>query len=156
MGLALVVHALLIAALTWGVNWKHDDPTATFECALDNELGPYLSCVSPHEVTVTTDGAHVLFVRAIHPLGTVAGDPADQLAAAGPRQELPAQLSPPKLARLSLLGRRAGGLRRSWLGPGRVLDASQLDFGAGEDFLLAHIHDLVRGGAVAAAGPSPR
>ena len=34
MGLALVVHALLIAALTWGVNWKHDDPTAAFEAEL--------------------------------------------------------------------------------------------------------------------------
>ncbi|MDR7148474.1 colicin import membrane protein [Hydrogenophaga palleronii] len=38
MGLALVVHALLIAALTWGVNWKHDDPTATFEAEIWSRL----------------------------------------------------------------------------------------------------------------------
>src|SRR4029453_16203756 len=38
-------------------------------------------------------------------------DPADQLAAAGPWQELSAQLSAPELARLSLLGRRARTLR---------------------------------------------
>jgi colicin import membrane protein len=38
MGLALVVHALLIAALTWGVSWKKDDPTATFEAELWSRL----------------------------------------------------------------------------------------------------------------------
>lgn len=38
MVLALVVHALLIAALTWGVNWKHDDPTAAFEAEIWSRL----------------------------------------------------------------------------------------------------------------------
>lgn len=38
MGLALVVHALLIAALTWGVSWKTDDPNATFEAELWSRL----------------------------------------------------------------------------------------------------------------------
>ena len=38
MGLALVVHALLIAALTWGVSWKTNDPTATFEAELWSRL----------------------------------------------------------------------------------------------------------------------
>ena len=31
VGLALLVHVLLIAALTWGVNWKRTDDTASFE-----------------------------------------------------------------------------------------------------------------------------
>ena len=30
-GLALLVHVLLIAALTWGVNWKRTDDAASFE-----------------------------------------------------------------------------------------------------------------------------
>lgn len=38
MGLALVVHALLIAALTWGVSWKTNDPNATFEAELWSRL----------------------------------------------------------------------------------------------------------------------
>ena len=33
-GLALLVHAALIAALTWGVNWKRTDPTVEFEAEL--------------------------------------------------------------------------------------------------------------------------
>lgn len=33
-GLALLVHALLIAALIWGINWKHNDRTASFEAEL--------------------------------------------------------------------------------------------------------------------------
>ena len=33
-GLALVVHALLIAALTWGVNWKRTDKSVSFEAEL--------------------------------------------------------------------------------------------------------------------------
>ena len=33
-GLALLVHAALIAALTWGVNWKRTDPTVAFEAEL--------------------------------------------------------------------------------------------------------------------------
>ncbi|MFC5523975.1 cell envelope integrity protein TolA [Polaromonas jejuensis] len=32
--LALLAHALLIAALTWGVHWKHSDRTASFEAEL--------------------------------------------------------------------------------------------------------------------------
>ena len=31
---ALVVHLLLAAALTWGVSWKSNDPTVTFEAEL--------------------------------------------------------------------------------------------------------------------------
>jgi len=38
VGLALGVHAVLIIALTWGVNWKHDDPTATFEAEIWSRL----------------------------------------------------------------------------------------------------------------------
>ena len=33
-GLALLIHAALIAALTWGVNWKRDDPSTSFEAEL--------------------------------------------------------------------------------------------------------------------------
>jgi colicin import membrane protein len=33
-GLALLVHALLIAALTWGVNWKRTDKSVPFEAEL--------------------------------------------------------------------------------------------------------------------------
>lgn len=33
-GLALLIHALLIAALTWGVNWKRSDSAATFAAEL--------------------------------------------------------------------------------------------------------------------------
>ncbi|MES2686384.1 MAG: cell envelope integrity protein TolA [Pseudomonadota bacterium] len=33
-GLALLVHGLLIAALTWGINWKHSDPDLSFEAEL--------------------------------------------------------------------------------------------------------------------------
>ncbi|MDO8386726.1 MAG: cell envelope integrity protein TolA [Polaromonas sp.] len=33
-GLALLVHALLIGALTWGINWKHSDPDLSFEAEL--------------------------------------------------------------------------------------------------------------------------
>ena len=34
LGLALLVHVLLIAALTWGVNWKRTDEAASFEAEL--------------------------------------------------------------------------------------------------------------------------
>ncbi|MDP2448648.1 MAG: cell envelope integrity protein TolA [Polaromonas sp.] len=33
-GLAVLVHLLLIAALTWGVNWKHSNPDISFEAEL--------------------------------------------------------------------------------------------------------------------------
>ena len=33
-GLALLVHTLLIGALTWGVNWKRSDPALSFEAEL--------------------------------------------------------------------------------------------------------------------------
>jgi colicin import membrane protein len=33
-GLALLVHAALIAALTWGVNWKRSNPSVAFEAEL--------------------------------------------------------------------------------------------------------------------------
>ena len=37
-GLALLVHVLLIAALTWGVNWKRTDDTASFEAELWSDV----------------------------------------------------------------------------------------------------------------------
>jgi colicin import membrane protein len=37
-GLALLVHALLIGALTWGINWKHSDPDLSFEAELWSSL----------------------------------------------------------------------------------------------------------------------
>ena len=45
-GLALIVHALLIAALTWGVNWKRSDQSVAFEAeiwsAVPQEAAPKL------------------------------------------------------------------------------------------------------------------
>lgn len=38
LGMALVVHALLILALTWGVGWKHDATPAVFEAELWSSL----------------------------------------------------------------------------------------------------------------------
>ena len=38
VGLALVVHALLIVALTWGVGWKRDAPPTVFEAELWSAL----------------------------------------------------------------------------------------------------------------------
>lgn len=38
LGLALVAHALLIAALTWGVGWQTDAPQAVFEAELWSQL----------------------------------------------------------------------------------------------------------------------
>lgn len=38
MGLALLVHALLIIALTWGVNWKRSDKSVSFEAELWSSL----------------------------------------------------------------------------------------------------------------------
>lgn len=37
-GLALLIHAALIAALTWGVNWKRSDPSVAFEAELWSSL----------------------------------------------------------------------------------------------------------------------
>lgn len=34
LGLALVAHGLLVAALTWGVNWQHDAPPVRFEAEI--------------------------------------------------------------------------------------------------------------------------
>lgn len=33
-GLAVLAHLLLMAALTWGINWKHSDKAATFEAEI--------------------------------------------------------------------------------------------------------------------------
>ncbi|MCU0942169.1 MAG: cell envelope integrity protein TolA [Hydrogenophaga sp.] len=38
VGQAVVVHALLIAALTWGVSWKHDADTPSFEAEIWSRL----------------------------------------------------------------------------------------------------------------------
>ena len=49
--LALLVHILLIAALTWGVNWKRSDEAASFEAELwastPQQAAPRLAEVSP-------------------------------------------------------------------------------------------------------------
>ncbi|MGS5087739.1 hypothetical protein ACVC7V_14755 [Hydrogenophaga sp. A37] len=34
VGLALVAHALLMAALTWGVHWKKDEEPVSFEAEI--------------------------------------------------------------------------------------------------------------------------
>ncbi len=50
-GLALLVHAALIAALTWGVNWKRSDRSVTFEAELwssmPQEAAPRLVAPAP-------------------------------------------------------------------------------------------------------------
>ena len=50
-GWALLVHALLIAALTWGVNWKRSDPAVSFEAeiwsSLPQEAAPKLVETAP-------------------------------------------------------------------------------------------------------------
>jgi colicin import membrane protein len=46
-GLALLIHAALIAALTWGVNWKHSDSEATFGAELWSNAPPDAAPVIP-------------------------------------------------------------------------------------------------------------
>jgi colicin import membrane protein len=46
-GLALLIHAALIAALTWGVNWKHSDSEATFGAELWSNAPPDAAPVTP-------------------------------------------------------------------------------------------------------------
>jgi colicin import membrane protein len=50
-GFALLVHLLLAAALTWGVNWKRNDPALSFEAelwsALPQEAAPPLAAPPP-------------------------------------------------------------------------------------------------------------
>lgn len=58
LGLALLAHALLIAALTWGVNWKRVDRTVSFEAELWSSVAqeaapkrvepPPVSASAPH------------------------------------------------------------------------------------------------------------
>ena len=51
LGFALLVHLLLAAALTWGVNWKRNDPALSFEAelwsALPQEAAPPLEAPPP-------------------------------------------------------------------------------------------------------------
>lgn len=51
LALAILVHVLLIAALTWGVNWKRSDEAAAFEAELwtstPQQAAPRLAEVSP-------------------------------------------------------------------------------------------------------------
>ncbi len=51
LALAVLVHVLLIAALTWGVNWKRSDEAASFEAELwtstPQQAAPRLAEVSP-------------------------------------------------------------------------------------------------------------
>ena len=48
---ALIVHLLLAAALTWGVSWKSNDPTISFEAELwsnvQQEAAPALEAPPP-------------------------------------------------------------------------------------------------------------
>ena len=51
MGLAIIAHMLLVAALTWGVNWKNDAVTVTAEAelwsAVPQPVAPKLAEVAP-------------------------------------------------------------------------------------------------------------
>ena len=53
--LALLVHALLIAALTWGVNWKRSDQSTSYEAeiwsAVPQQVAPRLVETPPEVVT---------------------------------------------------------------------------------------------------------
>lgn len=46
-GLALLIHAALIAALTWGVNWKRTDSAATFGAELWSNLPSDAAPITP-------------------------------------------------------------------------------------------------------------
>jgi len=46
-GLALLIHAALIAALTWGVNWKRTDSAATFGAELWSNLPSDAAPINP-------------------------------------------------------------------------------------------------------------
>ena len=46
-GLALLIHAALIAALTWGVNWKRTDSAATFGAELWSNVPPDAAPIAP-------------------------------------------------------------------------------------------------------------
>jgi colicin import membrane protein len=47
LALALLVHLLLIAALTWGVHWKHSEEGASFEAELWSASAPQAAPESP-------------------------------------------------------------------------------------------------------------
>lgn len=51
VGLALLVHLLLLGALTWGVNWKHSNPDISFDAELwssvPQEAAPKLAEAAP-------------------------------------------------------------------------------------------------------------
>lgn len=46
-GLALLIHGALIAALTWGVNWKRTDSAATFDAELWSNLPSDAAPITP-------------------------------------------------------------------------------------------------------------
>lgn len=46
-GLALLIHAVLIAALTWGVNWKRTDSAATFGAELWSNVPSAAAPITP-------------------------------------------------------------------------------------------------------------
>ncbi|MFS2036620.1 hypothetical protein ACEN8I_21545 [Polaromonas sp. CT11-55] len=48
--LALLAHALLIAALTWGVNWKRSNHDVAFQAELWSNLPPQEAAPKPVEV----------------------------------------------------------------------------------------------------------
>ena len=47
MALALLIHAALIAALTWGVNWKRTDTAATFGAELWSNVPSDAAPIAP-------------------------------------------------------------------------------------------------------------
>ena len=57
--------------------FSSDDPTATFECNLDD--AGYAPCASPMDITGLADGGHVFEVRAVDPVGN--DDPSPAAAA---------------------------------------------------------------------------
>jgi len=52
-----------------GFTFSSTDPSATFECSVDN--GPFATCASPFESPTLTDGLHDFAVRAIDPVTNV-------------------------------------------------------------------------------------
>ena len=53
-GLALLIHALLIAALTWGVNWKSADKSVTYDAEIWSNIAQQ---VAPREILAPTPPA---------------------------------------------------------------------------------------------------
>ncbi|MEO6016191.1 MAG: cell envelope integrity protein TolA [Polaromonas sp.] len=52
LALALLVHVLLIVALTWGISWKRSNPEATFQAELWSNMPPQEAAPRPVETPV--------------------------------------------------------------------------------------------------------